>query len=68
MAEMNAYMQDQDVQGFYKRYSATSILGPLWEAIPAIMNKTPEPHADAYLWTDELLKKKLLGSSRDFHS
>lgn len=22
------------------------------------MNKTPQPHAAAYLWTDELLKKK----------
>ena len=30
------------------------------------MNKTPEPHAVAYLWTDELLKKKLWEAAEIF--
>ena len=65
MAEMNAYMQGSGCKRFYKRYSAISF-GPLWEAIPAMMNKTPEPHAVAYLWTDELLKKKLWEAAEIF--
>ena len=67
MAEMNTYLQDQDVKDFTREIQQHH-LGPLWEAIPAIMNKTPEPHAQAYLWSDELLKKKAVGSSGDFYS
>jgi gentisate 1,2-dioxygenase len=65
MAEVNAYMQDQDVKDFTRDIQQHH-LGPLWEAIPAIMNKTPEPHAVAYLWTDELLKKKLWEAAEIF--
>src|SRR4051794_10490514 len=65
MAETQAYMQDQDVKDFTRDIQQYH-LGPLWEAIPAIMNKTPEPHAVAYLWKDELLKKKLLEAAEIF--
>ena len=40
MAEMNTYLQDQDVKDFTREIQQYH-LGPLWEAIPAIMNKTP---------------------------
>ena len=40
MAEVNAYMQDQDVKDFTRDIQQYHF-GPLWEAIPAIMNKTP---------------------------
>ena len=65
MAEMNTYLQDQDVKDFTREIQQHH-LGPLWEAIPAIMNKTPEPHAQAYLWSDELLKKKLWEAAEIF--
>lgn len=41
-------------------------LGPLWEAIPEVMNKKPEPQAQAYLWSGELLKKKLSEAAEIF--
>ena len=41
-------------------------LGPLWEAIPAIMNKTPKPQAEAYLWSGELMNKKLMEAAEIF--
>ncbi len=65
MAEVNAYMQDQDVKDFTRDIQQHHF-GPLWEAIPAIMHKTPEPQAQAYLWQDELLKKKLWEAAEIF--
>ena len=49
----------KDVQEFMKSSIVTDFtkdipqynLGPLWEAIPEIMNKTPKPQAEAYLWS-----------------
>lgn len=62
MAEMSnetkQFMKSQIVTDFtedIKQYN----LGPLWEAIPAIMNHTPQPQAEAYLWTSELIEKKM---------
>ena len=41
-------------------------LGPLWEAIPEIMNKTPKPQAEAYLWSKELIDKKMAEAAQIF--
>ncbi|MFB4159704.1 cupin domain-containing protein [Geomicrobium sp. JSM 1781026] len=65
MAEKAAYLEDQDVKDFTKEIQEHS-LGPLWEAIPALMNKTPKPHAVPYLWSDELMKQKLHEASQIF--
>lgn len=65
MAEKHAYMEDQDVKDFTKEIQEYH-LGPLWEAIPALMNHTPKPHAVPYLWSDELLKKKLSEAAEIF--
>jgi gentisate 1,2-dioxygenase len=59
MAEKQGYLNDQDVKNFIKEIQQYN-LGPLWEAILKLMNKTPVLHAVAYLWSGELLKKKLL--------
>ena len=56
--EVKEYMKSSVVTDFTKDIQQYH-LGPLWEAIPEIMNKTPEPHAQAYLWSDELIKKKM---------
>ena len=64
----------EDIQNFMKSDTVKDFtqdiqqynLGPLWEAIPEIMNKTPKPHAEAYLWSGELLKKKLMEASEIF--
>lgn len=63
--EMKNFMKSNLVKDFtedIQRYQ----LGPLWEAIPEIMNKTPKPHAESYLWSGELLKKKLLEAAEIF--
>ncbi|MFS0824580.1 cupin domain-containing protein [Bacillus sp. 1P02SD] len=65
MAEKASYLKDQDVKDFTKDIQQYN-LGPLWEAIPEVMNKTPEPHAQAYLWTGELLEKKLMEAAEIF--
>lgn len=59
MTEKQGYLNDQDVKNFTKEIQQYN-LGPLWGASPKLINKTPEPHAVAYLWSGELLKKKLL--------
>ena len=41
-------------------------LGPLWEAIPALMHKQPEPQAQAYLWKWDVIYKKLMEASTIF--
>lgn len=64
----------QDIQQFMKSNVVKEFtadiqqynLGPLWEAIPEIMNKNPRPQAEAYLWSGELLKKKLMEASEIF--
>lgn len=56
MAEKPSYLQDSDVIDFTKDIQQYH-LGPLWEAIPVVMNKTPQPQAVAYLWSGELLQK-----------
>jgi gentisate 1,2-dioxygenase len=65
MAEAMDYLKDKDVQDFTKDIRQYN-LGPLWEAIPALMHKQPEPHAKAYLWKWELLNKKLMEAAQIF--
>lgn len=69
MAEMSQetkqFMKSQIVTDFtedIKQYN----LGPLWEAIPTIMNHTPQPQAEAYLWTSELIDKKMAEAAQIF--
>ena len=65
MAEKHAYLEDHDVKDFTRDIQEYN-LGPLWEAIPALMNHNPKPHAVAYLWSDELLKRKLHEAAQIF--
>ncbi|WP_163536281.1 cupin domain-containing protein [Gracilibacillus sp. YIM 98692] len=65
MAEKASYLQDQDVKDFTNDIQQYN-LGPLWEAIPEVMNKTPKTHAQAYLWSKELLEKKLMEAAEIF--
>ncbi|WP_318509079.1 cupin domain-containing protein [Bacillus sp. T3] len=65
MATKNEFMKSQIVKDFTK-YIQQYNLGPLWEAIPELMDQTPEPHAQAYLWKGELLRKTLLEAAEIF--
>ena len=56
--EMQEFMKSTLVTD-YTRDIQQYHLGPLWEAIPEIMNKTPKPQAEAYLWSKELIDKKM---------
>jgi len=67
MAEKPSYLQDSDVIDFTKDIQQYH-LGPLWEAIPVVMNKTPQPQAVAYLWSGELLQKKINGSNKNLYT
>ncbi|MBA4537494.1 cupin domain-containing protein [Bacillus aquiflavi] len=58
-------MKSKVVQDFTKEIQQYH-LGPLWEAIPELMNRTPKPQAQAYLWKGELLNKKLMEASEIF--
>ena len=58
-------MKSDTVKDFTKDIQQYN-LGPLWEAIPEIMNKTPKPQAEAYLWSGELLNKKLMEAAEIF--
>lgn len=59
MAEKSDYMNSAIVKDFTRDIQQYN-LGPLWEAIPALMDHEPKPHAHAYLWKEELLTKKLM--------
>ena len=63
--EVAEFMKSQEVTD-YKNEIAQYNLGPLWEAIPEIMNKTPKPQAEAYLWSSELLEKKMNEAAQIF--
>ena len=56
MGEKNEFMKSKLVKDFTKDIRQYN-LGPLWEAIPALMHKTPEPHAQAYLWKGSYYRK-----------
>ncbi|MFJ7972755.1 cupin domain-containing protein [Psychrobacillus sp. NPDC096389] len=63
--EVAEFMKSQIVTDFTKEIAQYN-LGPLWEAIPEIMNKTPKPHAEAYLWSKELIDKKMAEAAEIF--
>lgn len=63
--DVKEFMKSDTVKDFTRDIQQYN-LGPLWEAIPEIMNKTPKPHAEAYLWSAELLHKKLMEASEIF--
>ena len=65
MAEKTEFMKSKIVQDFTEDIRQYN-LGPLWEAIPELMHKTPEPHAQAYLWKGSLLHKKLMEAAQIF--
>ena len=65
MAEKTEFMKSDIVKDFTKDIHQYN-LGPLWEAIPELMHKTPEPHAQAYLWKGSLLHKKLMEAAEIF--
>ena len=67
MGEKNEFMKSQMVKDFTRDIRQYH-LGPLWEAIPDLMQQTPEPQAKAYLWKDELDQEKIIGSCTNFHS
>lgn len=63
--DVKEFMKSDTVKDFTKDIQQYN-LGPLWEAIPEIMNKTPKPQAEAYLWSGELLNKKLMEAAEIF--
>jgi len=65
MAEKNDFMKSKEVQDF-TRDIQQYYLGPLWEALPDLMHRTPEPQAQAYLWKAELIEKKLQEAAQIF--
>ena len=65
MAEKTEFMGSKLVLDFNKDLEQYN-LGPLWEAIPALMHKQPEPQAKAYLWKGEVIYKKLMEASTIF--
>lgn len=65
MGETNEFMKSQIVKDFTRDIQQYH-LGPLWEAIPDLMKKTPEPQAQAYLWKGDLIKKKLMEAAEIF--
>ncbi|AWP38437.1 cupin domain-containing protein [Heyndrickxia faecalis] len=65
MGETTEFMQSRVVKDFNRDLEQYH-LGPLWEAIPAIMNHEPKPQAEAYLWKWDLIYKKLMESAEIF--
>lgn len=63
--EVAEFMKSQTVKDYNKEIAQYN-LGPLWEAIPEIMNKTPKPHAEAYLWSKELIDAKMAEACQIF--
>src|SRR5699024_5532042 len=59
------FMKSSLVQDFTKDIQQYN-LGPLWEAIPEVMNTSPKPDAQAYLWSKELIEKKMLEAAEIF--
>ncbi|HWL13341.1 MAG TPA: cupin domain-containing protein [Ureibacillus sp.] len=64
-AEVKAYMNSSVVKDFTKDIQQYN-LGPLWEALPDIMHHNPTPQAEAYLWSGELIEKKMSEAAQIF--
>lgn len=65
MAEKNEFFNSKIVQDFNKEIEKYH-LGPLWNAIPDLMNKVPTPHAVPYLWKWKTLYEKLMEAREIF--
>ncbi len=65
MAEANDFFKSQIVQDFNKTLEQYH-LGPLWDAIPALMHKEPTPQAIPYLWKGQTLHKMLMAAKEIF--
>lgn len=65
MAEMNDFFQSKIVKEFNEDIEKC-YLGPLWNAIPALMLHQPTPQAVPYLWRWELLHEKLMAAREIF--
>lgn len=63
--EKNNYIQSQQVLDFNQEIERFH-LGPLWNAIPALMHHEPEPQAVPYLWKWETLYAKLMEAKEIF--
>ncbi|MFC5541781.1 MAG: cupin domain-containing protein [Bacilli bacterium] len=63
--EMKEFMKSSIVTDFTRDIQQYH-LGPLWEAIPEIMHHTPTPQAEAYLWSSELIEKKMAEATQIF--
>ncbi|HWK24846.1 MAG TPA: cupin domain-containing protein [Ureibacillus sp.] len=64
-AEVKEYMNSSIVKDFTKDIQQYN-LGPLWEALPEIAPATPKPQAEAYLWSVELIEKKMNEAAQIF--
>lgn len=64
-AEVKEYMNSSIVKDFTKDIQQYN-LGPLWEALPDIMHHKPTPQAEAYLWSVELIEKKMSEAAQIF--
>ncbi|MBA4602525.1 cupin domain-containing protein [Thermoactinomyces mirandus] len=65
MAEKNEFIKSQMVKKFNDEIEKFH-LGPLWNALPDLMNKEPEPQAVPYLWKWETLYTKLMKAREIF--
>ncbi len=65
MAEKNLFFDSVEVQDFNKEIEKYH-LGPLWNAIPELMNKQPTPQAKAYLWKWDTIYQKLMEAREIF--
>ncbi|MFD0616194.1 cupin domain-containing protein [Paenibacillus sp. GCM10027629] len=63
--EKNNYIQSQQVLDFNQEIERFH-LGPLWNAIPALMHHEPQPQAVPYLWKWETLYAKLMEAKEIF--
>ncbi|WP_408007966.1 cupin domain-containing protein [Pseudalkalibacillus sp. A8] len=65
MGEKNSFFESQEVKEFNREIEQYN-LGPLWNAIPELMHKEPQPQAVPYLWKWETIYKKLMEAREIF--
>lgn len=63
--EKNQFFQSKVVQDFNKDIERLH-LGPLWNAIPELMHREPQPQAIPYLWKWETLYSTLMAATKIF--
>ncbi|KGX86652.1 cupin domain-containing protein [Pontibacillus marinus] len=65
MAGKNSFFESEEVKAFNEDIQQYN-LGPLWNAIPDLMNKTPDTGAEPYLWKWETIYQKLMEAKEIF--